>query len=277
MNFRIEWLNCCRVRLSRTRFRVARLRVIRLNALGTVALQAACLLGGSALDAAAQGTGSERPDSGMAQQFQQPIQPLAQCPSEARCSAATVDCFEALLQERQDHPERAAEIDAAIETTFTQTLAVVVMDMVGFSLTTANQGIVPSLAQIYRIRSLTVPLIEAHQGRILKLEADNVYAVFPTPAHALDAMEAVLQRLNQDDLHASIGIGYGDVLVVGERDVFGHEMNLASKLGEDVAVDDDILLTAAAVAALPPTPMEALTVEVSGLSTEFYRVTRPAP
>lgn len=183
------------------------------------------------------------------------------------------------MQARQAHPERAAEIDAVIEAGFSQTLAVMVMDMVGFSHTTIDEGIIPSLAQIYRIRSLTVPLVEAHQGRILKLEADNVYAVFPTPAQALEAMGAVLNRLNQEDLHASIGIGYGDVLVVGERDVFGHEMNLASKLGEDIAMDDDILLTAAALAALPQplAQVEPLTAEVSGLTLELYRVLRPTP
>lgn len=180
------------------------------------------------------------------------------------------------MQERQAYPERAAEIDAAIETLFNQTLAMVVMDMVGFSRTTADQSIIASLAQIYRIRGLTVPLVEAHQGRILKLEADNVYAVFPTPAQALAATEAVLSRLNQENLHASIGIGYGEVLVVGERDVFGHEMNLASKLGEDLAADDDILLTAAALAALPqpPTQVEPVSAVVSGLTVEFYRVLR---
>lgn len=186
----------------------------------------------------------------------------------------TVEYFERLLQERQAYPERASEIDAQIEATFSQPLAVMVMDMVGFSRTTLTTGIISTLAQIYQIRELAVPLIEVHQGRVLKLEADNVYAVFPTTAEALAAMQAVLNQLNENELHASVGIGFGEVLVVGERDVFGNEMNLASKLGEDLAEDDEILLTEAALAALPVPPqgVEAMTAEVSGLTLHLYRV-----
>ena len=43
----------------------------------------------------------------------------------------------------------------------------------------------------------------------------------------------------------------GEVLDLG-RDVFGLEVNLASKLGEDVARPGEVLFTEAAVAALPP-------------------------
>jgi len=38
--------------------------------------------------------------------------------------------------------------------------------------------------------------------------------------------------------------------MVGDRDLYGDEMNLASKLGEDLAQDDEILLTEAAYQAL---------------------------
>ena len=43
-----------------------------------------------------------------------------------------------------------------------------------------------------------------------------------------------------------IGIGYGDVLCSQNDGVFGDEMNLASKLGEDIACGEEILLTEAA-------------------------------
>ncbi|HEY9761548.1 MAG TPA: adenylate/guanylate cyclase domain-containing protein [Trichocoleus sp.] len=189
---------------------------------------------------------------------------------------ATLECFDALMRERRVHPERAADIDAQIEAIFSQRMAVVVMDMVGFSQTTAENGIIPVLAQIYQVRELTVPVIEAHGGRVLKLEADNVYAVFPTPERAVMAMQTVLHRLNGEDLHASIGIGYGDVLVLGDRDVFGNEMNLASKLGEDLAGDDDLLLTEAAWNALPrpPAGIAPIRDEISGLTVPFYRMPR---
>ena len=48
-----------------------------------------------------------------------------------------------------------------------------------------------------------------------------------------------------------MGIGFGPTLVIAESDLFGEEMNLACKLGEDIAGPRQILLTPAAVAALP--------------------------
>ena len=42
-----------------------------------------------------------------------------------------------------------------------------------------------------------------------------------------------------------VGIGYGEVLRIGDTDVFGTEVNAAAKLGEDTAQAGEILLTAA--------------------------------
>ena len=52
-------------------------------------------------------------------------------------------------------------------------------------------------------------------------------------------------------LQVSIGIGYGDLhYVTSEDDYYGAEVNLASKLGEDVACGGETLLTEAALAAI---------------------------
>ena len=40
-----------------------------------------------------------------------------------------------------------------------------------------------------------------------------------------------------------IGLGYGDMLRIGDADVFGAEVNAASKLGEDTAEAWEILVT----------------------------------
>lgn len=46
-----------------------------------------------------------------------------------------------------------------------------------------------------------------------------------------------------------VGIGYGRVLRIGDLDVFGAEVNAASKLGEDIAKANEVLVTQAARAA----------------------------
>jgi len=40
-----------------------------------------------------------------------------------------------------------------------------------------------------------------------------------------------------------VGIGFGDVLRIGDSDVWGREVNAASKLGEDTAKSVEILVT----------------------------------
>jgi len=158
--------------------------------------------------------------------------------------------LEQLLRQRRQHPNRIHEIDAEIRDRFLVTRAIVVLDMADFSRLTQETGIIPTLQEVYRMRDITVPTLEEHDGRVLKVEADNLYAVFQNSDTALSATAHLLNRLNATNLHASIGIGYGNVLMVGDRDLYGDEMNLASKLGEDLAQDDEILLTEAAYQAL---------------------------
>lgn len=47
-----------------------------------------------------------------------------------------------------------------------------------------------------------------------------------------------------------VGLGTGHVLRIGDRDIFGAEVNAASKLGEDTAKANDILVTDALKSAL---------------------------
>jgi adenylate cyclase len=189
-----------------------------------------------------------------------------------------------LLRERNEHPERLAEIDQAIRDRFTRTLAVLVLDMSGFSRLTQRYGVTHFLAMIQRMQELVLPVVTAprHAGRLLKLVADNVYAVFPDAPLALDAALEVQRKLaaaNQVlpadwDLHVCIGIGHGDVLAVGDDEIYGHEMNLASKLGEDVGCGGEILLTEAAYSRLPVAERtaERLEATISNLSIGYYRI-----
>ena len=184
--------------------------------------------------------------------------------------------LEALLRQRRQDSRRAHEIDADIRDRFLATQAIVVLDMVGFSYQTQEQGIIPALQQIYVLQETAIPILTAHQGRVFKQDADNLYAAFATPDAALEATEHLLTELNAIDIHASIGIGYGEVLVVGDHNLYGNEINLASKLGEDIAGDDEILLTAAAHDALTTTGWQFVrTVQtISHVTPTVYQLQR---
>lgn len=181
-----------------------------------------------------------------------------------------------LLTQRRQQPDRAARIDAEIRDRFLQTQAIVVLDMAGFSRKTQAKGIIGTLQEIYRLRDIAMPLVAQQGGRVFKVEADNVYAVFANADAALSAANHLLTHLNAADLHASIGIGYGDVLVVGDRELYGGEMNLASKLGEDIAGHDEILLTESAHNFLvkPTHLFDVFTHEISGVTLTVYQLQR---
>ena len=187
-----------------------------------------------------------------------------------------------LLDARNEHPESLADIDAEIWRRFGRTQAVLVLDMCGFSRLTMRYGITHFLAMIRRLRVLVRPVVAAAGGRVVKAEADNLFAVFDDVPAALAAARAIHGRLTAAnaflpddwDLHAGIGIGYGPVLLVGAGDLFGSEMNVASKLGEDVAERGDILLSSSARERLPESAdsFDELALEMSGLALRAYKL-----
>jgi adenylate cyclase len=199
----------------------------------------------------------------------------------------TVKQMRQFLQERNEHPERVAEIDEKIKQVFGETLAIMIMDMTGFSRQTLRYGIIHFLAQIHRMNSIAAPIVSNHGGQLIKQEADNIYAIFPTveqavsAAVALDAgLEAANTMLaNEYDMYGEYGIGYGEILVVDNKDIFGSEVNLASKLGEDVAQRGEILLTESAYkqADVSLREYQELKMQISGIDLTAYKLTKSGP
>jgi len=189
--------------------------------------------------------------------------------------------LEKLLQERNEHPENMAEIDAKINAAFGQNHAILVMDMSGFSRTTVRYGIIHFLAMIHRMHVIVKPIIAECGGTVVKEEADNIFAVFPD---VKSAVEAAIDSLKQTaavnttlppemDIYLCIGIGCGDVLMLEGEDMYGSEFNLASKLGEDLAERGEILLTLAAFENLEGEKQdwERLEFSISGLELVAYK------
>src|SRR5690606_37857558 len=118
-------------------------------------------------------------------------------------------------------------------------------------------------------------------GTLVKAEADNLYCLFDDVEGAVEAAREVMRQLATVNpllpagrkLYASIGIGFGDILVLGEEDLFGDEVNLASKLGEDVAQGGMVLLTEAARAALDGSvATNEERASISGLALVYHAV-----
>lgn len=200
-------------------------------------------------------------------------------PALRRNSRAHLD---RLLDDVLARPEAEAEIAAEIDAQFGEERAVLILDMSGFSRTTQLRGIVAFLAMIHRMRQIATPLIEAHGGLVVKAEADNLYCLLETVDGAVKAARALIAQLTDENeaceegrhIYVSIGIGHGRVLDIDEDDLFGDEVNLASKLGEDLAGRNEVLLTQAARAALGDTEVELreTRASVSGIPLTYHQL-----
>lgn len=189
--------------------------------------------------------------------------------------------LQTLLSERNQYPDRAPEIDRRIFETFERQVAVLVIDMCGFSRLTASHGVIHFLAMVHQMDRGARPAIVGNGGQVVKQEADNLFACFDAPAAALEAaldVRRAFEAMNtvlpdERKIQVSIGIGFGAALLIDGADMFGHEMNLACKLGEDVAGPMEILLTAAAHARLPADRYQftADDTRIGGNPVAYYR------
>lgn len=162
----------------------------------------------------------------------------------------------------QDRSQAAAvelqTLDQEIRDRFGRVVAPLVLDIAGFTRLTAKRGVIHYLTLIHRMATMCDPIVVEHGGTVVKHSSDNLFTYFPSVTHALTAataMQATLDRENFEssadfDIYVSIGIGYGPTLVF-HHDMWGRELILASKFGEDIAASREILLTEAAHATLP--------------------------
>lgn len=166
-------------------------------------------------------------------------------------------------------------IDRRIWDLFGQDWAVVFTDLVGFSRRVAQFGIIHFLQVILEQKRLLLPIIERHDGILIKLEADSLLVLFrqaSTAVACVIAMQRACQALNErrvpeEQVILCAGVGHGPVLKIGDDDVYGHEVNAASKLGEDTAKGNEILVTANARAAagdIPGVSWEEVRAEFPG-------------
>ena len=172
--------------------------------------------------------------------------------------SASEERLEKLIKERLDSKANKQAIDNRIWDLFGETWCIMFTDLSGFSRNVEKFGIIQFLQTIYESDRVLVPIIEVHDGIILKAEGDSYLIIFRNVEKALHAgiaMQKELVKYNkskekEEQILLCIGLGYGQVLRVADNDVFGHEVNTASKIGEDIAKSGDILVTESVIAQL---------------------------
>ena len=163
-----------------------------------------------------------------------------------------------LVDERCQAGADVSAIDQRIWDLFGEDWAIMFTDLSDFSRRTSEFGIIHFLQTIHEQRKLLLPIVEAHDGLLLKEEGDSFMIMFRRADRAVECgikMQHACRNVNErrkpeEEILLCLGIGYGRVLRIGDQDVWGREVNGASKLGEDTAKPYEILLTAAAKAEL---------------------------
>lgn len=179
--------------------------------------------------------------------------------------------------------EERQKIEATLWEQFGAEYAVFVLDMSGFSLLTRKYGIVHYLSMVRRMQMTTEPIVKSYGGFMIKYEADNCFAVFPDPLAAVNAAVAMQHAFSAEnlltsddlDIHISCGIDYGRILIIGQEDCFGDPVNRASKMGEDLAVAGEILVTKEAMQMIPADAgikAREMNVSISGITIPAYKI-----
>ncbi|SFB98432.1 adenylate/guanylate cyclase domain-containing protein [Pseudoalteromonas denitrificans] len=193
--------------------------------------------------------------------------------------------LQSLLSEyfHQTNDNKKSEIEEVIWSKYGVRGHILIMDMSGFSLVTQRYGIVYYLAMIEKMRVTVAPIITSNSGVLIKFVADNVFASFDCAEDAINTaveINLALAEINkksskQWDICVSTGIDFGRYLRTDEGDVFGDAVNCASKLGEDIAHKNEILVSEKAFMTIDKQDLfiaEHVKFKISGISLEAYSI-----
>lgn len=206
--------------------------------------------------------------------------------SQARKRAAsipegTIGSREFFTLMRLRHREGPERVDRLINGRHVCDVVVMMCDSSGFSRKTHAYGILQFLSVMTHCYDRLIPILEKEGGLCLSHNADNILALFPSERSAVDAAVAMHRWLlvrnegleEKDQFNICIGIHKGPVVRLKEN-VFGATVNVAARIGEDLAGRDEIIITGRTAKALGAARKAKYlrTQEIGGESFELHRV-----
>jgi class 3 adenylate cyclase len=185
--------------------------------------------------------------------------------------------------QKLNNSEARKAIEEEIWRQFGAERTVMVLDMSGFSLLTRRHGVVHYLSMVRRMQRTVRPIVLDHGGSMVKFEADNAFAVFPDPESGIRATIEMNQAFAVENANCpedfaiklSCGLDHGRILLIEGQEFFGDSVNIACKLGEDLAGPGEILVAKTAMDLLPAganlggTPVQ---FSISGLEMEAVMI-----
>jgi len=119
----------------------------------------------------------------------------------------------------------------------TENLAIVFVDIAGFTPRTSTQTREENLRMLKRFDGIVRPLVRAYRGQVIKTIGDAYLLTFRSPTDALLCSMAVHDRITETDASVDpcerfairAAVNVGDVRIEG-NDVFGEAVNIASRI-----------------------------------------------
>ena len=164
--------------------------------------------------------------------------------SENKHPLGNEDSLSGILKKRQ-------EIDREIESKFTHKLTLMFTDIKGSTEYYERHGDLDGRIVYEKHSQIVDPIIDGHNGRIIKSTGDGALIVFNTPEDGVRAaikIQNTIWKFNKDrqegkQLHIKIALNHGKV-IEDEKDVFGLAANITARI-ESVTEQDQILISQA--------------------------------
>ncbi|MBI4656663.1 MAG: adenylate/guanylate cyclase domain-containing protein [Elusimicrobia bacterium] len=154
---------------------------------------------------------------------------------------------------RSRNSRNVRSIDKKIKTLCGTEMAVMVLDSSGFSRKTHEHGIIEFMDNMTECHDKMEDMVRKFKGSTLSSKADNLIAVFEKTDDAVKCAMEINYWLRERNkklteikqYNVCTGIHFGELLRLKD-DAYGSAVNVAFKLGEDIAGKDEILVTESA-------------------------------
>lgn len=167
----------------------------------------------------------------------------------------------------------------------TENLAIVFVDIAGFTPRTAAQTRDENLRMLQRFDTVVRPLVRAYDGRVVKTIGDAYLLTFRSPTNALLCSMAIHDRIAESDAQIDsadrfsvrAAVNVGEVRIEG-GDVFGEAVNIASRI-EGKAAAGEVYFSESAYLSMTKSEVPSEEVgltELKGIAgrVRLYRVPR---
>jgi len=175
----------------------------------------------------------------------------------------------------------ADELDRDIEKECVSEVTVMMCDSSGFTRRTHEYGILHFLTVMTIVYDLVEPIVAKKGGTVISRGADNLLAVFEDATKGVEAaiaMQRLLAKFNdgktdRDQFQLCMGFHHGAILRLQDS-IFGDKVNIAAKIGEDLAAAEEILVTGEVAKRLTPKIKRSYSrsVDLGGKTFELHRV-----